>query len=172
MSPILPTWPNVFTAIKQDYGNQGWTCKEPQPWSPEEQLYCAVKDYADPPAGSVSEAIEGALALGAQLFTPPDSVTARTLGSRYGVYPAFSGLGFAVNGSGSLATFNATDSLRNLVVPEYMVKNVTLVDGGCRCIVAPPYPNRSNAVLDLNWAWSRGGRGKCVEVKSLHRRQP
>lgn len=171
LSPVLATWPNVIRAILQDYASQKWTCTEP-PASEEEEVYCMVKDYADPPVGSVTQALEATLSLGAELFNPGHPETAHMLGSRYGVYPAFSGLGFAVNGSGPATTFDAADSLVNSVVPEYLVKNVSLADAGCRCILVPPYPDRSNDVLDLNYVWRRGGRGECVQVDRLQRAHP
>src|SRR2546425_845258 len=85
-------------------------------------------------------------------FRPPLSVAdparADVVRRRYGIFPAFSGLGFSVKGSGDGAPMLGADILRRSVVPEYLLKNVTLAAGGCRCISVPPYPGREAAPLD------------------------
>jgi hypothetical protein len=60
--------------------------------------------------------------------------------SNYGIYPAFTGLGFTVWGSsagGATVPMLTAGILRNSVVPEYLLKNATLEEANCRCVQVP-----------------------------------
>ncbi|HYB91362.1 MAG TPA: hypothetical protein VEC38_09975 [Candidatus Binataceae bacterium] len=165
---LLASWPNVFTAIKEDYGGQ-FTCPPPPSSPPENEVYCLVKDYVDTPNTSASVAIEAAMSLGASMFDPDFPERASMLQSRYGIYPAFTGIGFSVKGSGDGGAELAAEFLRNAIVPEYLVINLPIADTTCRCIMVPPYDGRSQAPLDPDFIWRRGGVGQCVEVPRLRR---
>lgn len=171
VSPILATWPNVFTAISNDFGSSGFTCPPPPSPSPENEVYCMVKDFVDTAQPAASTSLEHALSLGASLFDPGSPELAPVLKKYYGIYPAFSGLGFSVKGSGDGHTLSAQDALRNSVVPEYLLENVTLGVAGCSCVVVDSYKGRSFGPLDPDWVWNRGGRGRgaCVKAARLHR---
>ena len=48
-----------------------------------------------------------------------DPARAEVLRHGYGIFPAFSGLGFSVKGSGAGAAMSGADVLRRSVTPEY-----------------------------------------------------
>jgi hypothetical protein len=52
-------------------------------------------------------------------------------------------------------------------VPEYLLRNVTLAEAGCRCIAVPPYPGRETALLDPDQVSREGGDGYCIHVPRL-----
>lgn len=162
LEPSLATWPNVFARVAEDLGGQ-YTCPPADP-SPENALLCLAEGYADNPDLIVTQGIANAIGLGALIMTDPD--LAGVLGNIYGISPAFSGLGLAVNG-GSGNTLTAGEALVRSVVPEYLVKNATLVDAGCFCIRVPPYEGREEDPLDPDFIMKKGGYGECNFVDRL-----
>jgi len=56
------------------------------------------------------------------------------------------------------------------VSSEYIVKNVSLKEAGCRCISVAPYPERANDWLDPEFIERAGGDGECKAVPRLRRR--
>jgi hypothetical protein len=55
------------------------------------------------------------------------------------------------------------------VSSEYILKNVSLAEAGCRCISVAPYPGRSNDPLDPDFISQAGGDGTCKAVDRLAR---
>lgn len=163
VEPTLATWPNVFAKMQSDFAAQ-YTCP-PQAGVPENDLYCLVKDYADNPNATVAVSLQQALTLGATLFA--DASRADALRRRYGIYPAFSGLGYAVKGSGSGTPMGAGEALQRSVAPEYLLKNASLADAGCFCLIVPPYNGRSADPLDVDFVAQRGGFGECMSTNRL-----
>jgi len=161
--PTLATWPNVLALIVADLGGQQ-SCPAP-PGAAENAVYCRARDFTDQPSPVASVSLARALAVGAAMFEDADH--AEVLRRRYGIYPAFSGLGFSVKGSGDGAAMRSADVLRRSVIPEYLLRNVTLAEAGCRCISVPPYPGRDDAPLDPDLVAREGGDGHCVRVQSL-----
>ncbi|HUI24992.1 MAG TPA: hypothetical protein VL403_02820, partial [Candidatus Kryptonia bacterium] len=161
--PILATWPNVFDALRSDFA-ASYACP-PSPGSAENAVYCMAKDFVDTPSATVVVSLAAALNLGVTLFADADR--AEVLRRRYGIYPAFSGLGFAVKGSGDGQPLSAVDILRRSVTPEYLLRNVSLRDGGCFCLRVPPYAGRETAALDVDFIVQRGGFGECATVPRL-----
>ncbi len=86
---------------------------------------------------------------------------------RYGIYPAFSGLGYAVKGSGSGAPMGAGEALQRSVAPEYLLKNTTLADASCFCLIVSPYNGRSSDPLDVDFVAQKGGFGECTSASRL-----
>ncbi len=158
------SWPHLFDVIRTDLGGQ-FTCPPPPAAAAENVVYCAAAGYVDTPLHVVSRALTDALGRGAGLLEEPS--TAEVLRSRYGVYPSFSGLGLTVAGSGDGRAFDAADSLTAAVSPEYLVRNATLADAGCRCIRVGPYSQRSDGQLDPRFISQHGGRGTCRAVNRL-----
>jgi hypothetical protein len=78
-------------------------------------------------------------------------------------------LGFSVKDSYYLDThpMTAQQILVESASPEYILKNVSLADAGCRCVRVAPYAGRSAARLDPAWIWAAGGEGVCKEVKEI-----
>lgn len=163
VDPILATWPNVFDAVRSDFAPT-YTCPAPS-GSAENAVYCMVKDFIDAPSATAVVSLAAALNLGVTLFADADR--AEVLRRRYGIYPAFSGLGFAVKGSGDGQPMPAVDVLRRSVTPEYLLRNVSFRDGGCFCLRVPPYAGRETAALDVDFIVQRGGFGECATVPRL-----
>jgi hypothetical protein len=111
--------------------------------------------------------LEHAMSVGAALFDSGFPELAATLKKYYGIYPAFSGLGFSVKGSGDGHSLTALEALRQSITPEYLLKNVQLGVAGCHCVVVDPYAGRSWDPLDPDWIWSRGDSA-CVKAHRLH----
>jgi len=163
--PILATWPNVFKAIVEDFSDDHFVCPPPPGPSGENQAYCDALGYTDTPQQYADQALLDALDLGLQLFDiqvvpPPPATGTRAFPTLYyAAYPPFTGLGYAVSGSGDNHLLTATDVDLNLVVPEYLLKNVTLSQANCHCIGVAPTPNPNNrldALLDMNVIWNEG----------------
>jgi hypothetical protein len=176
LSPILATWPNVYAAIVSDFQTQGFTCPAPDPSNGNNVMYCAALGYADSQQTVFVDGLSTALSTASQIFqSSATSPGALALKTNYGIYPAFTGLGFTVAGSGMVATMDTTQVLRESIVPEYLLKNAALADVGCRCIQVPVYGNRKNPDLrhdkpvNPNYVWQKGTlhNGMCREVSRL-----
>jgi hypothetical protein len=161
--PTLATWPNVFARIVADLGAQ-YACPAPA-GAAENEVYCLARGFTDTPSTIVSRPVHGALGVGIAMLEDP--ARAEVLRRAYGIHPAFSGLGFSVRDSGDGAAMLGAEVLRRSVVPEYLLKNVTLAEAGCRCISVPPYPGREAAPLDPDQVARDGGLGRCVDVATL-----
>ena len=163
---ILATWPNVFAAVQRDLGSQSFTC----PYtgnSADHEIYCIAKQFDDTPSGVVVTTLANVLATANTLFDPAHPELAKWLKTYYGIYPAFSGLGFSVKDSYNLSSSNPTTSaevLQKSVVPEYLLANVSLSDAGCRCIRVAPYAGRDQANIEPDFVWNKGGVGSCAPV--------
>lgn len=163
---ILATWPNVFAAVQRDVGPQGLSC----PYtgnSADNEIYCIAKQFDDTPSGVVVTTLANVLATANTLFDSAHPELAKWLKTYYGIYPAFSGLGFSVKDSYRLSSSNPTTSaevLQKSVVPEYLLANVSLSDAGCRCIRVAPYDGRDQANIEPDFVWNKGGIGSCVPV--------
>jgi hypothetical protein len=94
---------------------------------------------------------------------------AKWLQSNYGIYPAFAGTGYSVKDSYSLDTQPMTSQqiMVKSISSEYILKNVSLADAGCRCISVAPYPGRSNDPVDPDFIAQAGGDGVCKSVDRL-----
>jgi len=162
LEPSLATWPNVFERVVEDLGEQ-YTCPA-ESASPENELLCLAEDFTDTPNGVVTASIANAIGLGALIMNDPE--LAGVLGNIYGISSEFSGLGLAVNGASGNA-LTAQEALVRSVVPEYIVRNATLIEAGCFCIRVPPYEGREEAPLDPDFIMKKGGFGECNFVDRL-----
>jgi hypothetical protein len=160
VSPILATWPNVFSAILSDF--QSYSCP-PNPADGNNVMYCAAQGYEDSQQAVFVTGLLTAFTAANQIFqNSGSSPGAVALKNNYGIYPAFTGLGFSAAGSGMVSTMSTTQVLRESIVPEYLLKNVTLADAGCRCIQVPQYGNAKNPDLrhlkpvDPSYIWQKG----------------
>jgi len=165
IDPVLASWPQTLKAIVADLGGS-YSCP-PAEGSPENEVYCIASEYVDTADTVVSATIGRALAVGMLLFETPER--ADVVRRRFGMYPAFSGLGFAVKGTGDGAAITAEAALRRSVVPEYLLRNATLADAGCYCLIVPPYDGRDAAPLDPAFVAQAGGFGSCKSVPRLER---
>jgi hypothetical protein len=160
----LATWPNAFAIIRSDLGSQ-YTCPPPPDAPPENAVYCIAAAYVDEPATVTARPLTAALEIGAGLLE--DHATADIVRRRYGIYPAFSGLGLTVRGSADGRPFTAAEALQASVSPEYLVRNATLSAAGCRCIRVAPYAGRGMDPLDPQFIRRAGGAGRCRSVPRL-----
>jgi hypothetical protein len=164
----LATWPNVAEIIKADLGGT-YTCPPPGGLSDqaraENEVFCLARDFTDSPSTTAVASIQRAVDLGVELFVVSggDEVLRR----RYGVFRAFSGLGFSVKGSGDGSPMLASEVLQRSITPEYLVRNATLAEGGCSCITVPPYLGREDSPLDMDFILREGGQGECRVVGRL-----
>lgn len=170
VDPILVSWPNFFIAISEDFGSQGFTCPAPPGASGENQAYCIASQFMDVPQQYADRALVNTLKPGLALFKimvtgpvppppapPPKARPFPTL--YYGAFPPFTGVGYAVYGSGDGHLLTAADTTTNLIVPEYLLNNVSLTQGNCHCIGIAPTPDparRLNSQLDMDVIWNQG----------------
>ena len=160
----LATWPQLFAVIRDDLGGQ-YSCPPPVGAPPENAVYCVAVAYTDDASSVYARPLAVALEFGAGLLE--DSAAADVVRRRYGVYATFSGLGLTVKGSADGALQTAGEILQAAVSPEYLVRNATLVDGGCRCVRVAPYANRSMDPLDPEFIRRAGALGSCRAVAKL-----
>jgi hypothetical protein len=160
------SWPHVFDIVRADLAGQ-YTCPPPSGAPPENTVYCVAAGYTDPALHVVPRGLANALLSGAGLLE--QAATAEVMRVRYGIYPSFSGLGLSIAGSGDGRAFTAADSLAAAVSPEYLLRNATLADAGCRCIRVAPYSGRADDPLDPRFIDQRGGVGSCRSVSRLRR---
>lgn len=163
---ILATWPNVLAAVQRDLADQHPSC----PYSGNtgaNEVYCIAQSYSDTPNSNVTAALANTYDTANTLFDAAHPERASWLKTNYGIYPAFSGLGFSVKDSYFLSLDNPMTSaqmLQKSVAPEYLLQNVSLSDAGCRCIRLAPYTGRSEATIDPDFVWKNGGQGSCTTV--------
>jgi hypothetical protein len=175
VSPILATWPNVFAAVVSDFQGSGYSCP-PNPADGNNVMFCAAQGYQDSQQAVFVTGLSTALTAATQIFqNSASSPGALALKTNYGIYPAFTGLGFSAAGSGTVPTMNTTQVLRESIVPEYLLVNTTLADAGCRCIQVPQYGNsktddvRHTKPVDPNYVWQKGklSNGACHQIPKL-----
>ncbi|HEY5330467.1 MAG TPA: hypothetical protein VIJ79_11315 [Acidobacteriaceae bacterium] len=165
---VLATWPNVFQAIQRDVPVDSATCSA-NPAAVATQVSCYAAGFTDPASTSVPTALAHTFAYAGALFNPAHTALAQWLQSNYGIFRAFSGIGYSVKDSYSLGTSPMTSQqiLVKSVSSEYVLKNVSLADAGCRCISVAPYPDRSSDRLDPDFIQQAGGDGVCKSVDRL-----
>lgn len=179
VNPVLATWPNVFTAIVSDFQGEGFSCP-PDPSDGNNVMFCAAQAYvqfcAENKDCQQSVFVTGLFDTFESAMQITDSSPgAKKLKDNYGIYPAFTGLGYAAAGSGMVPTMNTTEVLRGSIVPEYLLENVLLTDAGCRCIQVPQYGNAENPDIrhtkpvDPNYVWRKGNldNGSCRVISRL-----
>lgn len=172
ISPILASWPNVFSAIVSDFQGHGYSCP-PNPNDGNNVMFCAAQDYHDSQEGVFVNGLQNAMTIANLIFKSVPGPAA--LKSNYGIYPAFTGLGFAAAGSGTVGSMSTSQILRESIVPEYLLMNATLADAGCRCIQVAKYGNkqtddvRHDKPVDPNYVWQKGKlqSGACHQIARL-----
>ena len=183
LQPTLATWPNVMRIAATDPDFVGKPCpgttdpRCPATGDPENSVYCLATEYEEKFGDFKSKfavlSLEQPVVYGAKLQSccngdGAPKTCADLLSQRYGIFPGFSGLGFAIKDSGDNHQSPATEVLQRAITPEYLVKNVTLADADCSCISVPPYDKREDAPLDMDFIIQRGGvGGECNTVDRL-----
>ncbi len=180
LEPILASWPNVLKAVIADLGSTYTPAQCPAlpTDTVDHQVYCTALAFSDEANTKVPLSLSNALATGAEVFTleggafPPTGSTtgADVLYDLYGLGYGFSGLGFAVKNSflaGKSVALTAAQALEQSVVPEYLVNNVTLAEGNCRCIRVKPYTNRDQSALNWDVVSAVGNQNLCAQLDRL-----
>jgi hypothetical protein len=167
---VLATWPNVFLAIQRDVPQDAAGCGGDQT-NTAAQASCFAKAFVDSPATAVPTSLAHTFSYAGSLYDADHAALAKWLQDNYGIFPAFSGMGYSVKDSYSLSSQPMTSQqiLVKSVSSEYILKNVSLADAGCRCISVAPYPGRSRERLDPDFIEKAGGDGVCKAVDRLSR---
>jgi hypothetical protein len=165
---VLATWPNVFAAIVRDVPVSADDCAA-APAATAVQAACYAKGFKDTAGTVVPTSLASTFGYAAVLFDTSHGSIAKWLKDNYGIFPAFSGIGFSVKDSYNLDTQPMTSQqiLVKSISSEYILKNVSLAEAGCRCIRVPPYSGRSNDRLDPDFILQAGGDGACTQVDRL-----
>jgi hypothetical protein len=165
---VLATWPNVFLAVQRDVPLTSGAC-DATPTDAGKQMACFAKAFSDPPDTKVPSSLAHTFNYAATLYDADHKTLAAWLQKNYGIYPAFSGMGYSVKDSYSIdkQPMSSQAVLVKSVSSEYILKNVSLGDAGCRCISVAPYPGRSNDPVDPNFISQAGGDGACKTVDRL-----
>jgi hypothetical protein len=170
---VLATWPNVFLAVQRDVPLNPGVC-DATPTDPATQMACFARAFSDPAATEVPSSLARTFNYAAKLYDGSKlKPLVDWLKNNYGIYPAFSGMGYSVKDSYSLdkQPMSSQQVLVKSVSSEYILKNVSLAEAGCRCISVAPYPGRSNDPVDPDFIAQAGGDGTCKTVDRLAARQ-
>lgn len=165
---VLATWPNVFAAIQRDVPLESSSCTSDTA-NTATQAACFAKNYSDPPQTTVPSSLAHTFSYAGTIYDTDHAALAKWLQDNYGIFPAFSGIGYSVKDSYSLGSqpMNSQQILVKSISSEYILKNVSLSDAGCHCISVAPYPERSQDRLDPDFIDKVGGDGTCTSVESL-----
>ncbi len=165
---VLATWPNVFLAIQRDLPVDQAACASPSA-NTATQMACYARAFSDPPSTAVPVALARTFDYAGKLYDGDHAALAKWLQDNYGIFPAFAGSGYSIKDSYSLSSdpMTAQQILVKSVSSEYILKNVSLADAGCRCISVAPYPGRSNDPLDPDFVAKAGGDGACISIEKL-----
>lgn len=165
---VLATWPNVFLAIQRDVPVNAAACNAPSP-ATATQVACYARAFSDPPETIVPAALAHVFSYAGALYEAEHASMAKWLQDNYGIFPAFAGSGYSVKDSYSLSSepMSSQQILQKSVSSEYILKNVSLSEAGCRCISVAPYPGRSDDRLDPDFIAKAGGDGACTPVPRL-----
>jgi hypothetical protein len=167
--PMLATWPNMFKAMKEDFAAHPPTTVYDTALSEIADSFGEVESIA------ASNTLANALAFGAEVFVDADNPGCTTnaavncpqtdtMTSHFGAFPAFSGLGYAIANTQTSPILDSETTLIEAVVPEYILRNVSLADAGCRCIRVPDYPGRQNARFKPQQVLTEGAFGACKTI--------
>jgi len=165
---ILATWPNVFAAVVKDVSLSPGDC-DTTPSDPAKQVACYAKGFTDPADNAVPAALARTFEYAGAIYDGKHSTMTKWLQDQYGIYPAFAGTGYSVKGSYFIDKQPMTPQqiLVKSVSSEYLLKNVSLKDAGCRCISVAPYDGRVRDRLDPAFIEQQGGNGVCKAVDHL-----
>src|ERR1700761_1789345 len=167
---VLATWPNLFAAVQRDLHLDPKAC-DGTVNDDDTRAFCFAHAFKDEAGDNVPLSLAHSLEYAAHAFQGYSPVAA-WLKTKYGVFPAFSGLGFSVKDSYYLDAqhpMNTQQILTKSISPEYILKNVSLQEAGCRCIAVEPYAGREDDPMDPEFIWKAGGDGQCKTVSRLER---
>ena len=164
---VLATWPNVFKALVADLGSTytSTACPAAKGDAVDKKVYCAALAFVDQPNIQPPLALQAMMNAGVSLLQLQGGAfqpTGSTVGADvlYDLY----GIGYL---AGNNISLNSTQILAQSVVPEYLLMNVTLGEGGCSCIRVNPYTNRDQEFIRWNRVLEVGSRDSCTVLSHL-----
>jgi hypothetical protein len=171
--PTLAVWAQVIKRIQDDYETH-----PPAPNTTDEAIQSIAQNFVDIESQVVDLALSHALNTAVQFFEeyPAGSSSPifsaadmqKQMSTRFGTFTAFTGLGYAAEGTATSPALDSDGTSRAMVIPDFILKNVTLGEAGCRCIQVPStVPNRDSSKLDPNFVWRFGGDGFCRKIRFL-----
>ena len=167
--PTLAVWPSLISRILADY-----EANPPTPNTPDEAIQEIAQSFTDTSSQVLTETLENALNVGKQFFedfpqTGPLKFTAMQMQAqmsmRFGAFTAFTGLGYAAEGTGNSPALDSEQTTRSMVIPDFVLKTSPwprLVATAFRCRLR--FVTGISASLDPDFILRRGGDGKCVKV--------
>ena len=158
--PRYHTWPNLARMITSDLSGRGYACPAPAGADDSNRAYCDAAAFRDPPAQPVVVALATMFEFALRLQALSGG---NWLYDRYGIGPNNTGIGLVVRGP--VTALTAGEALEQLVVPEYLLKNVSLAEAGCRCLRVAPYIGREQDLLPPDFIrrhGALGADGKCT----------
>ncbi len=168
-APAIAFWPNLISAMLTDY-----EANPPAAGSADEAILTIAQGFSDISSPVATESLSNALSTGEQFFESypkggPEEISAADMQAqmsrRFGTSVGFTGLGYAAAGTQTSPSFDSTQVLQSIVIPDFILKNVTLAEAGCHCVeLAPTIPNRDQRKLDPDFIIREGGDGSCVEA--------
>jgi hypothetical protein len=164
--PALATWPNLITRMLGDC-----EANPPVANSVDEAIQTVAESFADSSSQILTEPLASVLSFSEQFFqdyTPLGFTAAQMqaqMSRRFGAFTSFIGLGYAAEGTANSPSWDSAQVMQSLASPDFLLKNVTLDNAGCRCIEAlPTVVNRDQLKLNPDFIWKAGGKGRCTEA--------
>lgn len=162
----LATWPNVFDLIAEKVQMSEADCKTNSHKTDEKMASCIASKYSATRAGtdahdSLAYMFQGA----SELY---NNNLDKLLKKEYGITKnSFIGTGHIVSGTGGGRRLGANDLLVDANIPEYLVKNVSISNASCKCIVVTPYNERQDQQFDISVFSGISDIGKCHKMVQL-----
>jgi len=162
----LATWSNIFELIEQDFQVSEADCQSDKPKTIEEMASCVARKYtATSPGDLALDSLVNMYKGASELYSKK---LGRFLKNEYGITEkSFIGTGHIVSGTGGDKRFRANDLLVGANIPEYLVKNVPISEGSCKCIVVTPYSERQGQLFNISVFSEINDIGKCHETNKL-----
>jgi len=165
--PILATWPKVLPVIKRELGD----CAAGTLTRGEKELCAVAERYQDRRFLVYARGLKETLNLAVELFRT--EARRNALWDDFSIGNAFSGLGFTIWGSStpeaSTKALYTAVVLQRSVVPEYLLRNVTLQEANCRCVQVPESEALHQELVDPSAIWAAGelDQGACRQLPAL-----
>jgi hypothetical protein len=163
LDPVLATWADVFALILRDFPKPK-DCTSVS--SNENMASCIAEKYSKllPNKNALLTLVDMYKSAEEMLNSGLESF----LKTKYGISASsYIGTGHTVSGSGVRSHFSAVELLKSSNIPEFLVKNVPLKDGACKCIIVTPYEERQHDKFSINIFSKVEKTGMCQKMESL-----
>ena len=162
--PVLATWPNLIARIRKDYETN-----PPAPKSADAAIEAIADGFEDSANQVLTQSLAYSPEFGARFFEQYGSTSEKEMrddmSMRFGTFPAFLGLGYSAEGTASSPSLNSQQTMESIATPEFILKNVSMLEAGCHCIEVPAsVPKRDSLKLDPDFILTHDGNGTCAEA--------